>query len=153
MARQPAEDITANLSNGSFLTTDAFRRTAESACQKIHAESWTINLGASSDRPTYQVEDWDFADDAEYQDAVSVDFDEVRRAASWNAMAALMAANDQRFIVENGDGDQLVGIRIHPDFDRTEVRRMATKRLQTARDRRLERIEKLVERIAEKVNV
>jgi len=66
-------------------------------------------------------------------------------------MAAVMAANDQRFVVENEDGDRLVGIRIHPDFDRTEIRRFAMKRRQTERDRRLVAIESTVLRIAEKL--
>lgn len=147
MPRQPSDEVVANIASGSFLTTDTFRRAAGSVCNKIHESGWSISLGSSSDRPMYLVEDIDFADADDYEDATSVDLDEVRRSASWNAMAALMIANDQRFIVENEDGDRLVGIRIHPDFDRAEVKRMKTKGQQTMRDRRTERIESGVQRI------
>jgi hypothetical protein len=133
MSRRTADDIVSNLSGGDFLTTDTFRRTGESVCIKIHEDGCTINLGTSSDRPMYIVDD-------------------IRRSATWNAMAALMAANDQRFVVENDDGDRLVGVRIHPDFDRTEVRRFAVKRKQTERDRRILNIESTVLRIAEKMD-
>jgi hypothetical protein len=152
MSRRTADDIVSNLSGGDFLTTDTFRRTGESVCIKIHEDGCTINLGTSSDRPMYIVEDIDVADDDDFEDAVAVDFDDIRRSATWNAMAALMAANDQRFVVENDDGDRLVGVRIHPDFDRTEVRRFAVKRKQTERDRRILNIESTVLRIAEKMD-
>lgn len=152
MSRRTAEDVVENLSGGDFLTTDTFRRTSEAGCEKIHQEGLSINLGASSDRPMFLVEDIDVADNGDFEDAVPVDFDDLRRSATWNAIAALMAANDQRFVVQNDDGDRLVGLRIHPDFGRTEIRRFAVQRRRSELERRLLNVESMLVRLVEKAN-
>ncbi|GAB6969219.1 hypothetical protein JCM25156A_32600 [Komagataeibacter kakiaceti JCM 25156] len=147
MARKKADEITANLTDGAFLTTDAFRRASESICKKIHEDSLSICLGASSDMPRYLVENLTFSDDELYEDATDVFFEDIRKSASWNAIIALMRVNDQRFIVSADEyEDAIIGIRIHPDFDRSEINRF--KSSVSDRDKKIDKILSLVSELA-----
>ena len=68
MPRQKTDFLLDQLTDGGFATVDAFRRSVETVCRRLHEEGWTIGLGTSSDRPVYLAEDIDLAEPGDVED-------------------------------------------------------------------------------------
>ncbi|GAA0592956.1 hypothetical protein GCM10009416_34210 [Craurococcus roseus] len=149
MPRLKSAEVADQITDGGFVTVDAFRRSAETLCRRISDEGWKIALGTSSDRPVYLVEGFDDATLDDRADAVEVDLEDVRVSATWNAMSVHIKANDTCYVLKGSDDQPMGLIRIHPDFDRSRILRFARQHTQRERDQRLSRIQQDVTAIRE----